>query len=514
MSDKKPTLELALGMTVLLTGGFLFAVYVGVNGRTPQGTGSRFSLPAASRAVSGYIASAKAVYSAAAEKAENFAGGLLGFSPASSRQAPSAGGETAYAGRGSTAGPEEEDSQAAEDSFNKSSGKNYGGDGSDGAGGGAQSWADTGGSGSSEDAPNGSRPAVQQGSGASGQGAAASVPGGGGNPVFGGAYSSGQRTPPPRMLASLPDGSSLSGRAAAPSVRPASGGSSAWTGGGNVSSSGGFSRSGGGAADLAGSAEGMKAGSGGSYNSSMSAGAASVSGSSSGGSSPAVSAPSSASSSGGSSSGGGSSSSGGSSSEGGSSDAQPAAAASSDSTAGQSGDDSTAGTDSSPAPAADTPDLIKTVVTEKQNGTDEQLVPVTDAAKPPAAGLLKAGGMPTATKEATSDDPADLNSLSADRQAEMNKQILTFLKNVENKYGKMTEIYDTSCETTPEVCKNNGLTSSYLTMTTSGGAALELGVKYSGHRWTMYTINFKKSVSPGASRSTTEQADPEGDPAE
>jgi hypothetical protein len=143
---------------------------------------------------------------------------------------------------------------------------------------------------------------------------------------------------------------------------------------------------------------------------------------------------------------------------------------------------------------------VKTVVTESQNGTDEQLVSEEDASKAPDSAMLTEGGMPSApaTKALTPDDPADLKSLPAERKAQLNKQMLTFLKNIEHKYGRKTDIYYTSCITTPEVCTANGLTNGYLTMTTSGGARLQLGLKYAGRKWKMYTISLKKPASVGA----------------
>ena len=92
-------------------------------------------------------------------------------------------------------------------------------------------------------------------------------------------------------------------------------------------------------------------------------------------------------------------------------------------------------------------------------------------------------------------DPKNFSNLSALRKKELRRELHAFLKKVENRYGKMTDIVFTSCGTTPDLCKQHELKQSYLTMTTAKGATLVLGLKYVNEKWRRYTVDFKKPAS-------------------
>lgn len=499
MGDKKPTLVVALTILVLLAGGFLSLVYIGASGRTSPGGHLYATLPGAASAPSAYFADAKAGGRAVAKRTESFVGGIFGIQDGYSGQAPAAGGGTASAGGEIPAGVEGDDNQASGDSFEKYYEKNYGGgDGSDG-GGGAPSWADTGGS-SSSGSPAG---AVPRGGAKAEEQAAAAAAGGssaqpGSGPAFGGPSAPGRHPRQPRMMASLPGGAPFpgSGSGGVSMPRPSSGGS-APGGGAKTSSLNGFSSGGRGAADLNGASENMKTASQGSYNSKMSVDVGAMKKAAAG----AAGTPAPQQSSGGS---GGGSSGGGSGGSGGSADGKTpdasAAPSGTDPGADDSGVDNTV--DLASSGDYEDPDLIRAVVNERQNGTGNKFISEADAVKAPKEALLKAGGTEAVSsdKEITADDPENFNSLPEDRKIELKKEIHTFLKEVENKYGRMNDIHYTPCETTPVVCKDNGLTGNYLTMTTSGGARLDLGVKYLNGKWRVYTVNFRKPASAAASQ--------------
>lgn len=148
--------------------------------------------------------------------------------------------------------------------------------------------------------------------------------------------------------------------------------------------------------------------------------------------------------------------------------------------------------------AAADPELIKAIVTERRNGAEAKYLTEEDEKAAPEETLLKSGAVALAAPadekalKEPEPDPEDFSKLSADRKTELKKEIHSFLKRVENKYGKMTDIEYTACKETPDFCKEHGLERSYLTMTTANKARLVMGVKYVKDRWRRYTVDFKK----------------------
>jgi len=301
--------------------------------------------------------------------------------------------------------------------------------------------------------------------------------------IFGSAATGDERAVAPKLYAALSgDG--------APQIAPQNPGQP-WAGGSFSGDGGGGGRKGGtlqgmsgqnGGASVGGASENMKSSSQSDYNSKMGGGAsAAASAAASGGAAPAVSAPQKVSAGG---------EAGGSSAK----TADKTAKAASDE---KTGTDAGTGTSAAVTPAAadSTPDLLKTVVYEKLNGMDTKYVSAQEAAGAPDEKLLKAGGVaaPAVTKSlsASAPDPEDLNSLSDMRKTELKKELHVFMAELENKYGKMTDLYRTSCDLTPDVCKNAGVTGSYLTMTTAKGATIVFSLKYVTSKWLLYTMDFK-----------------------
>ncbi|MDP2754969.1 MAG: hypothetical protein Q8P40_11360, partial [Nitrospirota bacterium] len=166
-------------------------------------------------------------------------------------------------------------------------------------------------------------------------------------------------------------------------------------------------------------------------------------------------------------------------------------------------------------PATADLDLLSLIVKERQNGADSKLVSDEDAAGEPDEALLVARALAPdkAEKTAQTPDPANFKALPEARKTELKKEAHTFLRLVENKYGKMNEIFRTSCSTTPDLCKEHEVSGSYLTMTTQKGAKLVLGFKYVEKRWRRYTIDFK---APAAAVAVPEEPaeEPGEDPSE
>ena len=121
-------------------------------------------------------------------------------------------------------------------------------------------------------------------------------------------------------------------------------------------------------------------------------------------------------------------------------------------------------------------------------------VPEEKASGEPEEALLQAGAaaITDENQNASKTDPANFDDLSEERRKAMREEIHVFLKKVENKYGAMTDIYDTPCRLTPDLCKEHGISGNYLTMITAKGAKLVLGTKYLNGKWRRYTIDFKK----------------------
>lgn len=166
------------------------------------------------------------------------------------------------------------------------------------------------------------------------------------------------------------------------------------------------------------------------------------------------------------------------------------------------------------------PELLKAIVTERRNGGEAKYLTEEDEKAAPEETLLKSGAVALTApakekslKEAEQDpDPEDFSKLSAERKAELKKEIHSFLKRVENKYGKMTDIEYTACKETPDFCKEHGLERSYLTMTTANKASLVMGVKYVKDRWRRYTVDFKRPAGTVVPPANKPDADPSDEP--
>ena len=307
--------------------------------------------------------------------------------------------------------------------------------------------------------------------------------------IFGSAATRDERAVAPKLYAAL-SGDGAPQSAAQNPGQPWAGGSFSGDGGGSSRKGGTISGMPGqnAGASLGGASENMKSSSQSDYNSKMGSGAsAAASAAASGGAAPAVSAPQKVSNGG---------EAGGSSAK--TADKAAKTAADEKTAAGEkTGTDAGTGTSAAvAAPAADnTPDLLKTVVYEKLNGMDTKYVSQQEAANAPDEKLLKAGGIavPLVTKSlaASAPDPADLNSLSDKRKTELKKELHVFMAELETKYGKMTDLYRTSCDLTPDVCKSAGVAGSYLTMTTAKKATIVFSLKYVNGKWLLYTMDFK-----------------------
>ena len=335
------------------------------------------------------------------------------------------------------------------------------------------------------------------------------------------AVEAGDKLPPPPgrpsherrggSMASLQRGyASVAGndQSQAQAARSFSGGTSAGTFGGSsgryageVSGGSSLGDHGGGAMDAA--MDSLRSGAQGSYNASVGRGASAVSAASasSGGSAPAASAASEVSGGGGSSS-----ASGGSTAAAASSVSAPAwmtklrkaLASSSGTKTAKRVTSSPDAVSSASVPLAvgetDT-SLLKTVVSERLKGAESRYISRDDVTALDES-QLKPGAMTAYSQEKTlveqPADPAMLKELSAARQTELKKEVHVFLKQVESRYGAMADIFSTSCSQAADVCSQQGLTGTYMTMTTVKGAQLVLGVKYVENRWRRYTISFRK----------------------
>lgn len=142
------------------------------------------------------------------------------------------------------------------------------------------------------------------------------------------------------------------------------------------------------------------------------------------------------------------------------------------------------------------PDLVSYVVTEKLNGREVSYVSEEEAAGEPDEALLKPGAVSGGGNARDPGDPENLASLSEERARALRKELHIFLKKVENKYGKTKDVHNIHCDSTPPLCAENGVSASYLTMTTEKGAKLVMGVKYVEKRWRLYTIDFKPPPVP------------------
>lgn len=486
---KKPGVILAAALLVFFAGGFLLLVHIGASGRTAPARhyapGYRGASAASSMPSSSYLEDFKRGGEIVKEKGE---AAFAGFFGGSSRETP-AYGRSASAGGG--AGREEEedpDGSAFEEYYKKNYASSRGGGASAGQpsgaemGGGGSAYGGSGGGGYAETsagAADGGAPQKGEPAGEEAPGAVVQVPASGTG--FGKPPAGQERAAAPRLQASLSGKNSPENAGFNPGARP---GSSAGDGGNQLYKGGSLSGMPGQKAGvpLDGAAEGMKAGAQKNYDSKASGGASAgvaaaggAGGSSGGGSSPAASAPKDAA-------------------------AEAKAAASTAKTNPGTATDEGGDTYEeyySAKPSSAEPDLLSMIVKERQNGADAKLVSDEDAAGEPEVDLLVARAVATdkTDKAVQTPDPASFKALPEARKTELKKEVHTFLRRVENKYGKMNEIFRTSCSTTPELCKEHEVSGSYLTMTTQKGAKLLLGFKYVEKRWRRYTMDFKAPAS-------------------
>lgn len=499
---KKPGVILAAALLVFFAGGFLLLVHIGSNGRTAPARHYAPGYRGASVASSSYLEDLKRGGEIVKEKGE---AAFAGFFGGSSPETP-AYGSSASAGAGAGRNEEEDsDGNAFEEYYRKNYASSRGGSASAGQ----SSWAGMGGGGSpyggsggggyteaSDGASDGGAAGKKEPDGEEAAGTVAQTPASGTG--FGKPPAGLERAASPRLQASLPGRNGPEKAGFDPGARPgipAGGGVNQPYKGGSLSGMPGQKAG----VPLDGAAEGMKAGAQKNYDSKASGGASAgvaaaggAGGASGGGSSPAASGPKDAT-------------------------AEAKAAASSAKTSSGTATDEGGDTyeDYSPAkPSAPEPDLLSMIVKERQNGADSKLVSDEDAAGEPEEYLLlaRAVAFDETDKAVPAPDPANFKALPEARKKELKKEVHTFLRRVENKYGKMNEIFRTSCSTTPELCKEHEVSGSYLTMTTQKGAKLVLGFKYVEKRWRRYTIDFNapaSSVKPPVPEEPADEEVPE-----
>ena len=473
---------LAVGTLVVLLGGFLFFVSVGTNGRTAKSFASRINFHSFSARISGYYGGLKRGGASLKASADHFMTSFWeepGGTAEAARNAEEAKREYGEQDWSSSDNGENGDG----DSFGKYYSKNYGG----GSGMDPSSWVDNseggasfaGGSsgGSSAARPNsapGGTPRSKQQAAAPARpfASASGTPGKPGPDLrngFGSPAGGSSKTSAQRQLASLPARSGSQGQALQyGGGMPAAGGKSENRLNGM---SGSQARS---AGELDGAAERSSGGGRSSFNAKMSGGAGSVGGGSSGGSVPAASSPANV-------SGGGS----------------PAAAGPGGASFSVSGGAPDMGMGALYDAQDDDADLLKSVVSETQNGRDAKYLSPDDAKAAPDETMLKSGAVAVADKKSAevTPDPTNLTELSPERKLELKKSIHVFMKRIQNRFGAMADIKTTSCASTLDLCKEHGVTGDYLTMKTQNGYKLDLGVKYIKTQWRRYTIDFEKPAA-------------------
>ncbi|MEI7528158.1 MAG: hypothetical protein WCK76_04380 [Elusimicrobiota bacterium] len=485
--NSKPVFVLAFASTVVLTGGFLFFVYMDAESRKPEGMRSHFDLRGAASTASVYFHDVEKKGAELKTRAGNYLSGFFG------------GGAGPAAPAVQTADARQEPAQeqySAEDEFEKYFKKSS----EDGGASGGNPWADMGEGGAS-------------GGGVAGGGAGGSLTEAAAGPApkaaskkvaWDGSASPDVKAPAysPRAVLNVPAQEGL--RSAAPRTfasltpREGPGGSESGPGYGKGgvdygdkarNAASGFNNAQGkGTASLDGASESERSGAQSSYNSKMSGGAAAAAGAGAagGGSAPAASGPKAA------------------------EDGKAGAAAD-----GKTGADAgkTADADKTAAGAAtknkrdksmlssddaaeEDTDLLKSVVTDRQKGLEVKYVTDEEAKEPPEPTLLKANvtdGDNTKSAEVAAPDSPKFASLPAARKLELRKEIHRFLKRIEVRFeSPMTGIYSTSCNTTPELCADHGITMSYLTMTTENSGQVVMGLKYANTRWRRHVIDFKR----------------------
>ncbi|MCM2267740.1 MAG: hypothetical protein NDI60_08230 [Elusimicrobiales bacterium] len=487
-SRQNPILLIALAVLFMVTGSFFALLHVGMSARQAKGLQSGFSFRGAKPLPSSYVADIKRGAEIVSDEAARVFNDFFGDGPA-------AGSNTAAAGYSNTGAAPKDDEVEGEyapdsDAFTRYYEKHYG----KGASSPSLGWNDGGGVGASSGGGGDSAtfqavPRQEQAAGAPKAGAdgpaqtaaaaPVSAPGAAGAAGATG-FNQNRAQPPPKLFASLPPGG------APPPLFPGQSAGSSAPGRGAGAKAGELDafQSKGGAAQLDGALESAKAGAKSDYAAKMSGGAAAAAAggaAAGGGGAPSPSSPSNA-----------------------SGDGKSADKAKTDA-AGTSTGYGWWNRESDDTPAAATPkaeedddaDLVKAVVTERRNGADAAYLSDDDETAKPEEALLKAGVADpgAAEKDAVKPDPADFASLPPERKKELRREMHSFMKRVENRYGKMTDIYRTACSSTPDLCKEHELTRSYLTMTTAEGAKLVMGLKYVKNRWRRYTIDFKRPAS-------------------
>lgn len=515
-NSETPVLMVTMGMFGLVVGGFLTVMHVGEmarqNNEIQYGFSFREGQPADKNAPAsaasrpgGFAADLELGGKVITSKASGLANALFSWMDKN----PQSGGGYASAQRP----PDAPDSSAQGDPFADFYNRNYGassggqasyGGGFSGAFGGSVAAMRPPGS----DGLNGKR--AWHGTGlerAAAKAAALQRQAQAGQPLFGGPVDRYAAKVPP-MQASLPSGGSpvTSGvrapSAGLPASYPAAGGRPA----GALNAM----RGGGAAVSLNGAGEGAASASTGNFDMKMSMGAGGVGGTSGGGRSAAPDASPAAAADGGADGGapgGDSSSSGSGGGSFSSMSSGPSLAQSPDKAAAKTSSatsDSGGGEDQGTFfwGGGATQPFLRTVALERRSGANSKYLAEADYSSSPDRAMLRAGAVLQDKKTQPANtrllmmsqapepqDPEKFSALSQARKTELKKEIFSFLRRFENKYGGMSDITYTSCNDAVELCEKNGLTEGYLTEVTVKKAAIQLALKYSDKRWSPYTIS-------------------------
>ncbi|MDD2804802.1 MAG: hypothetical protein PHV33_04550 [Elusimicrobiales bacterium] len=509
----QPSHMIALGLCAMLGASFFAVVHVGTAKRQVRGMEYGFGSRKAPEPPpeTGLAANFKRGAQTIADKA----GGLVDDFFSWGGDAPAAGPLTASAGQ-DAAGEGADEKDPFEDFYNRNYGKGDGGSaaaggGFSGASGGSwgssgSSWGSSGGGGGDDGLPSGGgAPAAKvSAKGGAGEEADAGRAPRAGRPSVEDASGDWVKYPGRKggkpdgagpQLASLPSGGSPDGPFSNPLNQGAKPGK-----GGSLSEMPGQK----GAADLNGASEQARTGAEGSYNSKMSGGAsaAAAAGASAagGGGVPAASAPKEVGA-----DGKGAASGDGAKEEKKSSESSGSSSDTSSKSSGYSAPRPAVTTAAAKPPAEEEPDFLKTLMNERQKGAETDYIREEDAAAQPPATQLRSGALivPPQQKRALAageedppvePDPEKFSKLSADRKKEIKTEVHTFLRQVENQYGGMTDILFTPCSKDKVVCADHGLKMGFITMHTAEGARVQLSLKYVDKKWVPYTVSFGTTI--------------------
>lgn len=138
-------------------------------------------------------------------------------------------------------------------------------------------------------------------------------------------------------------------------------------------------------------------------------------------------------------------------------------------------------------------DLLQDIASEKLNGRDEKYIraaaPGLKSADAPAETPLEELLAPRtihpshaasgSEKSAAADrpDPETIEDVRGARREAIKAEMHVFLHKLESRYGKMSDIQRVSCSSDRDNCREHGLRGAYITMATSTGAKLALGLK-------------------------------------